>query len=331
MEIHIVILLICIKYLCFHSIYCQPKSVSLDGVSHIATGGDQVFASAGSDIYRYSTGLDQLQSTSLTDTVVGLTATPDGQFVVACIASGPCFVRNGTNITDEVRDVMNVYGTQNAGDGLTLFTANVSGVLSFYAGSYGQINGGGPTNIRFNQYGLVGNSIDRPPSLRSNNNFDRQYYEGFYLRDYGYYIVLDPDGSLQKLRIVRVCNEGSLESQYELELRCGSTLSSAIVRDVSVIEEEILVIGVTSVSANNYRLCSYDISEINSLMNNTYRTCILEGVGSTSRNVLWTDESCTQNIKSNPEPVSGRNILCFCHFPLPCFYFYSVILLDMFQ
>ena len=88
MEIHIVILLVCIQYFGFLSIYCQPKSVSLNGVSHIATGGDQVFASAGSDIHRYSTDLDQLQSTSLTGTVVGLTATPDGQFVVACIASG---------------------------------------------------------------------------------------------------------------------------------------------------------------------------------------------------------------------------------------------------
>ena len=299
---------------------CQPKSVSLNGVSHIATGVDEVFASAGSNIYRYSTGLDQLQSASLTDAVVGLTATPDGQFVVACITSGPCFVRNGTNITDEVRNVMNVYGTLNAADGLTLFTANVSGVLSFYAGSYGQINNDGITNIRFNQYGLVGNSIDRPPSLHPRNNFIRQYYGGFYLRDYAYYIVVDPANSLfQQLRIVRVCNEGSLESQYELQLECVSQLSSAIVRGVSVIEEEILVIGVTSGSAD--KLCSYDISEISSLMNNTYRTCILEGDSSTSRNVLWTQDSCTQNIKSNPEPVSERNMFCVCHFPLPCFLF----------
>ena len=289
---------------------CQPKSVSLNGVSHIATGGDQVFASAGSDIHRYSTDLDQLQSTSLTGTVVGLTATPDGQFVVACIASGPCFVRNGTNITDEVRNVMNVYGATSEADGLTLFTANVSGVLSFYAGSYGQINNDGTTNIRFNQYGLVGNSIDRSPSIGSENDFDRQYYGGFYLRDYAYYIVLDPDGALQQLRIIRVCNEGSLESQYELQLGCGSALSSAVVRGVSVIDDEILVIGITSVSV--FRLCSYNILEINSLMNNTYRTCILEG-DSNGRNVLWatdSSETCTQGIKNNPEPVSRRNMFC---------------------
>ena len=119
---------------------CQLISVSLPGVSHIASGGNEVFASNGYVIFRYSMDLNQQQNVFLpnNDKLVELIATPDGLWSVTCVSSGPCYILSGSHIP--VEKVDDLYGQSGIFDGLTLFTAIVSDRQTVFAGSYGRVN-----------------------------------------------------------------------------------------------------------------------------------------------------------------------------------------------
>ena len=265
------------------------SSVSLEGVSHIATGGDNVFASEGPNIYRYSTDLVQQQTLVLDDSndVVGLATTPDGEWLIACIANDNCFVRNGSDISTGTRTVDDVVGDES--NRIALFTASIPGGQSFYAGSYGRINGGGQNAIRFGQYGFAESNSDRSSLGVVSSQFDgRNYYGGFSLPDYAYFVVIDGDPPSPQLRIVRVCSSGSIASQYELQLQCDSTLlgASAIVRGASLINQETLVIGLTVTFGFGNRLCTFNMSDINSRMDAVYSSCVV-AMSSDSRNLVY--------------------------------------------
>ena len=283
----------------------QGLSLSLEGVSHIATGGDNVFASEGSNIYRYSTDLVQQQTHVLEDSndVLGLATTTDGEWLIACIATDNCFVRNGSDISTGTRTIDDAVGEES--NRIALFTAGIPGGQSFYAGSYGTINDVSTDGIRFGQYGFAGsNSIDRSSVGVVSGFGGRNYYGGFSLPDYAYFVVVDEDGATPQLRIVRVCSSGSIGSQYELQLQCDSSLlSTAIVRGASLMNQETLVIGLTNIAGN--RLCTFNMSDINSRMDAVYSSCVV-AMSSDNRNLLWSENLvCNSGIGSNPTMVDS--------------------------
>ena len=282
--------------------------MSLDGVSHIATGGDNVFASEGPNIYRYSTDLVQQQTLVLDDSndVLGLAATPDGEWLIACIATDNCFVRNGSDISAGTQTEENaVSGSER----VILFTAGIPGAQSFYAGSYGIVIALGD-RIRFGQYGFAGSNIDRSSGGVVSSFTGRNYYGGFSLPDYAYFVVIDEDPPSPQLRIVRVCSSGSIGSQYELQLVCDSTLLGAvIVRGVSLVNQETLVIGLTVTGSFGNRLCTFNMSDINSRMDAVYSSCV-GAMSSDNRNLVWAENlMCNSGIGSNPNMV--RKYICF--------------------
>ena len=294
-------------FLYLHLAHCV-SSVLLEGVSHIATGGDNVFASEGPNIYRYSTDLEQQQTHVLdgSNDVVGLVSTPDGEWLIACIANDNCFVRNGSDISVGTRTVDNaVSGSER----IALFTAGIPGGQSFYAGSYGTVIGVGE-RIRFGQYGFAGSNIDRSSVGHISNFGGRNYYDGFSLHDYAYFVVIE-EASLRQLRIVRVCSSGSIASQYELQLQCDSILlGTAIVRGVSLINQETLVIGLTATGGFGNRLCTFNMSDINYRMDAVYSSCVV-AMSSDNRNLVWSPSLlCNAGIGSNPTMVSKYS--CFC-------------------
>ena len=137
------------------SCHSQLLSVSLTNVSHISTGGSRVFAAAGDTLYQYSFDLTQQQSKELTGgNIVGLTTTPDGEWIIACVTTGGCSVIRSTDLSIARTDI--VYALDG---GISLFTSPVSNGQSYRIGSYGTINGGGGTRIRFNQRGFNGSSV----------------------------------------------------------------------------------------------------------------------------------------------------------------------------
>ncbi len=241
---------------------CQLLSVTLTNVGLISTGGDRVFATAGCAIvYQYSNDLSfQQQSEVLTGgNIVGLTTTPDGDWVIACVTNGDCNVISSTDLSI-VNSAAMLYAFDGDFNGISLFTAPVSNGQSYYIGSYGRLNRGGYLQLRLNQRGFNGSLVVRNMNIVAEDYFNkytgRYFNGGFVLSNFAYFIVVDvntivfyPDKfSDYQLRIVRVCLDNNIQSQYELHLECivGNT-SQFFIRGVSVINEDTLIIGVTSV------------------------------------------------------------------------------------
>ena len=297
------------------SCHSQLLSVSLN-VSHISTGGSRVFAAAGATLYQYSFDLTQQQSKELIGgNIVGLATTPDGEWIIACVTNGGCSVIRSTDLSivnADTADDNAVYALDAACpgfDGISLFTSPVSNGQSYYIGSYGTKNGGGGTRIRFNQRGFNGSSVTRDSVGLGTKFVGRHFYGGFVLSKFVYFIVIDQVSSGQQLRIVRVCRDYTVQSQYELRLACSTGVFKNVVRGVSVINDETLIIGLTT--NNQEKLCSFSISMINSMMDSAYDTCIDMGSGGT--NVLWSPiTSCSnKNIKdpnSNDNPATEVRI-----------------------
>ena len=301
--------------LCYCSlVLCELSPVTISA-SHLSTGGGKVFASSDTTVYLYSSDLVQQQSVSLESVVIGLTTTQNGQWLVVCLANGDCSVRNGSNINADFQLTENeIVGITDDSSSIALFTTPDTYGQRFYTGSYGEIGGSGGDRIRYSEYVLGSQSADRSrvinPLTVFRLNDGREFYYGFFQSGYAYYVVSDPAGAvLQELRIIRVCNisqSDSFDSLYELVLDCGGEFTSINIRGISVFNEETLVIGRAVSGAS--RVCSYNLSVINSMMDSSYQTCVVNGTGD-NNNVRWLDPAiCNSGFSVSPTVVSITNV-----------------------
>ena len=294
---------------CYFSVLCLVlgvRSQSLisssvsSAVTHVAVSSNGVFVSTSNELYRFSPSLQQLGDPlgSLGGTVNGLASTVDGEWCVVCTGANgvTCSVYNGSNLAATPNRTVS-----NSGDAssLVVFTA---GGNTFYTGSFVA------DEILYHQYGFAGSSLSRTTmdgQQTALSGFDRNFVSGFSARGYAYYVALDPSsGSNRLIRIIRVCNDSitdGFNNQYELTLNCGGTnLFNPTLLPVSVINEETLLIAIRTSSVH---VCSYSLSDINSLMDTAHQSCVVNNTG--SKNINW------QNLVSC-SGLSGSIVSCVC-------------------
>ena len=280
---------------CYFSVLCLVlgvRSQSLisssvsSAVTHVAVSSNGVFVSTSNELYRFSPSLQQLGGSlgSLGGTVNGLGSTVDGEWCVVCTdANGvTCSVLNGSNLAATPNRTVSNSGAVSS---LVVFTV---GGNTFYTGSYLEAD-----EIHYRQYGFAGSSLSRTTvreQQTASSGFDRNFVSGFFAEGYAYYVALDPSGSFNKqIRIIRVCNDSvanEFNNQYELTLGCDGSngFFSPTVLGVSVINEETLLIAI-SVKNSMDIICSYSLSDINSLMDATYQSCVVGSNG--DKNINW--------------------------------------------
>ena len=255
------------------------SSVS-SAVTLVAASSNGVFVSTSNELYRFSPSLQQLGDPlgSLGGTVKGLASTVDGKWCVVCTdANGvTCSVFNGSNLAATPNRTVSNSGTASS---LVVFTA---GGNTFYTGSFVA------ESIRYRQYGFAGSSLSRTTSTGQQTTFagfNRNFVSGFFARGYAYYVALDPAGSNKQIRIIRVCNDSvanGFNNQYELTLSCGGTnLFNPTVLGVTVNEETLLI----AIKTGSVHVCSYSLSNINSLMDTAYQSCVVNNTG--NKNINW--------------------------------------------
>ena len=99
------------------NIGAQSPSFTLSGsVSSLAVGGDKVFASTSSNVYQLSSDLQQQQQISLSNQILRLAATQDGQWLVVCYTNGSCSALNGSDLSVTNRAISNVLPSVEASD-----------------------------------------------------------------------------------------------------------------------------------------------------------------------------------------------------------------------
>ena len=279
------------------SVGAQSPSFTLSGsVSSLAVGGDKVFASTSSTVYQLSSDLQQVQQISLSNQILRLAATQDGQWLVVCYTNDSCSAINGSDVSITNRAVDNVLPGVEASDEIVVFTVPVNGGESFYTGSY-------DIRIYFRQYGFAGNSLSRTnennqvTSSTFQSRGGREFYGGFFQSGYAYYIVIDATSGDDELRIVRVCNStadsGNIDfnNQYEVVLGCdGNTFFQSTIKGVSVLNEETLLIAITPHGSPS-RVCSYNLTVINSIMDSAYQSCVVGNSGNSY--IQWQTQSCS--------------------------------------
>ena len=294
---------------CYFSVLCLVlgvRSQSLisssvsSAVTHVAVSSNGVFVSTSNELYRFSPSLQQLGDPlgSLGGTVEGLASTVDGEWCVVCTdANGvTCSVYNGSNLAATPNRTEDNIG---AASSLVVFTA---GSNTFYTGSFVA----GDTSIRYRQYGFAGSSLSRTTvtgQQTASSGFTRKFVSGFSARGYAYYVALDPSsGSNRLIRIIRVCNDSiadGFNNQYELTLSCGGTnLFNPTLLPVSVINETLLI----ALRTSSVHVCSYSLSDINSLMDTTHQSCVVNNTG--NKNINW------QNSVSCSSELSGTIVSC---------------------
>ena len=275
----------------------QSPSFTLSGsVSSLAVGGDKVFASTSSTVYQLSSDLQQVQQISLSNQILRLAATQDGQWLVVCYTNYSCSALNGSDVGVTNRAVSNVLPGVGASDKIAVFTAPVIGGESFYTGSFVDND----NRIYFRQYGFAGSSISRSlDEIAYQSGGNRKFYNGFYQFGYSYYVVLDSidNAGNDEVRIVRVCNStadsGNIDfnNQYEVVLGCdGNTFFVPTIEGVSVLNGETLLIAITQ-SGSPSRVCSYNLTVINSRIDNAYQSCVVGNSGDS--NIQWETQSCS--------------------------------------
>ena len=264
-------------------------------VTHIAVSANGVFVSTANQVHRFSSTLQQLGDPlgSLGGTVNGIASTSDGEWCVVCADAGgvTCSVLNGSNLEAPANITETNSGTATS---LVVFTATEGGDRSFYTGSV--VN----QRILYHQYGFAGSTLSRATNAvhqQASSGFNRVFVNGFFASGYAYYVVNDPPTSSvsRRLRIIRVCNDSAaygFNNQYELTLGCDGNNAFFIptLIDVSVINEETLLIAIRAESVDD--VCSYSLSEINSLMDAAYNSCVVDGNG--NKNIIWQNSvSCS--------------------------------------
>ena len=80
-------------------VYSLPTQQSTVERGQLSSSNGYVFVGAGGTLYRLSSELQQLKNVSVPDSVLGLTTTADGDYLVACFTNRRCAVYNTTTLS----------------------------------------------------------------------------------------------------------------------------------------------------------------------------------------------------------------------------------------
>ena len=268
-------------------------------VMTIDDASDEVFVAGENIIYKLSANLSQLMNVTVSNDssvrVRGLSVSNGGQYIVACLTTGSCI---GYDVINLNRTMLSVPLNE---PGAALFTGDDPVVMlpgvaegTVYTGT--AIVGGSPPVYRMSlgQYRISSGSImtdtTRDYSLLRSEDFNTRIFKaGFNVDNFTYYIVED---DTVNIRILRVCNSATdtFQGLYEVQLRCdqstvfaGASILSNLPNSTST-----LVLTVRSLDTeltHSGRACTYNISDINTAMENGQIAC----TASENREAIWDD------------------------------------------
>ena len=263
-------------------VYSLPTQQSTVERSQLSSSNGDVFVGAGGTLYRLSSELQLLQSVPIPDSpsVLGLTTTIDGDYLVACFTNRRCAVYNTTTL-NTVNITIHFAEKENAD--IALFTASLSGMPTLFIGFSSS------DKFQLLQQGFsAGGSLTVSYESESNTAVTRQMYGGFVYGSNAYFLALDTEEGTTTMYIIRVCNDGQLAARYELQLTCGGTTlsSSSVITGVSEVNG-------TLVESVDGRVCSYNLTTIDTILDNFFTSCLTGNYSINNNPQFGTSASCT--------------------------------------
>ena len=262
----------------------------------IADRSNEVFVAGGNIIYKLSANLSQLMNVTVSNdaavSVRGLSVSNGGQYIVACLTTGLCVGYDVINLNRTMSSVIfNEPTLLSDDDPVVMFPGAAEGIVyTGIATDTDQIY-----HMSLGRYSISSGSImavtTRDYSLQRSRDFNTRIFKaGFSVDNFTYYIVEDDSA---EIRILRVCNESTnsrFEALYEVHLVCGQ---SALFAGASLYENFpnstdntlLLLVQPPADQFGSIRLCTYQISDINSAIEAGWTDC----ANGNERSVVWKD------------------------------------------
>ena len=305
-------------------IICNPTanlfSLTSDeafSVIKIADSSSEVFVAGGNIVYKLSANLSHLMNVTVSNdaavSVRGLSVSNGGQYIVACLTTASCIGYDVTNLNRTMSSVhLNEPTALSGDDPVVMFPGAAERIV--YTGTATDTEQAYLMSL--GRYRISSESIvavtTRDYYLKRSRDFNTRIFKaGFSVDNFIYYIVED-DGI--DIRILRVCNESTnprYEALYEVHLLCGQP---ALFVGASLYENFtnnvlLLLVQPPASQVSSSRLCTYQISDINSAMEAGRTDC----ANGNQRPVVWDDDF----------PSSLFNVICSLDVSY-CLYIYAL-------
>ena len=256
-----------------------------EAISLMAVTDNEVFVAGGNIIYKLSANLSQLMNVAVSNdadvSVRGLSVSNGGQYIVACLTTGSCIGYDVINLTSTSSVPLNEPGAEEAPDNdpVAIFPGQAEGFV--YTGT--AIDVGTPSIYRMSlgrckilEGSIMADKTRDYTLVRSGEFNTRIFKAGFIVDNFTYYIVED-DSS--RIRILRVCNESTsvdFQALYEVQLTCGGTAlftSASVFVSLNTLVLTVRSPDTVSVQSRSGRVCTYNINDINTAMDNGLSDC----------------------------------------------------------
>lgn len=277
--VNLCLLLVFVSGSISYQFHTKPADVAV-------SSSGQLYIVAGKKLYLLQSNLSLQQSITLTakDTTANkVVLSLDETTLIACLRDGTCFI-----YAVEDHSLTFQYGVNAAiaNEGVAVAEGGII-PNQFYFGSSGYINPGENHVILLKAYDFFWGE-----EMRSSENFivtnssfvSRDFYHAFKYSSYIYYIVIDTatNLSLSGIKVLRVCddvNDTSFSAMFEVELRCSNMEQNTIIANsVQIVEGYRGTRGVTILigfrSENGHKVCSFDISDVDTAIENVFQECI---------------------------------------------------------
>ena len=319
----------------------QPNDVvvSSNSIVYVSTNVD-----GSGRVYRLNGSLVQhelLQFPSGTS-VLRIALSSDESRLIVCVSNKTCISYIANDFTKGSVDAFQ--NSLASSNNVALVSAPViGGGNSFFVGSS---NG---TVILIGQYGLDGaaGSVSRSSGNLfgvTAGSFTRNWFGGFVAGSYTYFVVFDVSTSpisRPGVRVLRVCdnsNTTSVAAMYEIDLDCiglaGNVNSYTRFAGASLVSypnataggplEDRLVIGIATPALGGYtgyrsRVCTYSLSQINSMMDGAYAP--MSSQCSTNGSLPWRSSpvnfTCSAPCNLSSPGAIAAPTLDYASFPVP--------------
>ena len=267
-------LIVCLLAIASHGQRFELPSSSRSPRLQVDVVTGKVYTSAGNQLYRLDSNLQQEDTKSLTSESLNISLSSDGRWLVVCLTDLSCEVYNATNFAQRVFRGENILGSQL---NISLFAAEDS----FYVGSFST---GQSTQIVLSQHFFAGSRNSSSESGTydiTRNEFERHFFGGFVKNSSAYYFATDNNPTaVRSLRVMRVCHNSDFGALYELSLACGgrpgltTRLSEVIALDnFAGISGTSVVLSTTRPTSTRNSVCVIPLESIDILMKQLFDSC----------------------------------------------------------
>ena len=292
----VLLLIFCLEISSSAALSFSPMSDETISAMTIADTSNELFVAGGNIVYKLSANLSQLINVVVSnDTAVsvrGLSVSNGGQYIVACLTTGSCIGYDVISLTSTMSNVsLNEPGAAvfASTDPVVMFPGADEGIV--HTGTVAE--SGQEYRMSLGQYkfslGSIMTNITKDYILQRSSDFNTRIFKAGFIDNFTYYIVED-DAS--KIRILRVCNEtesDTFQALYEVQLICGD--SAIVFAGASILNSfprssNTLVLTVRSpdTAITHFgRVCTYNISDINTAINNSRIAC----AAGENREAVW--------------------------------------------